>query len=107
MPYWPVQLQGRSPQLPTPLLYAISMLSSSSSWRSSTHLRVVPLLVGSPSTASRSLPRETGSAGAAYEMQRSGNVREIVRGLTPIAGHYPADTTFINSTLPTPSNDRR
>src|ERR1700676_1204784 len=82
MPYRPVQSRAGSPQLPTSLPFAITISSSSSSLASSTHASCAAL-VGSLLTASPSLPREPGSAGAAYEVQRSGNVREIVPQVVP------------------------
>src|ERR1700730_1205947 len=82
MPYRPVKSRAGSPQLPTSLPFAITISSSSSSLASSTHASCAAL-VGSRLTASPSLPREPGSAGAAYEVQRSGNVREIVPQVAP------------------------
>src|ERR1700681_4010315 len=77
MPYRRVQSRAGSPQLRTSLPFAITISSSSSSLASSTNASCAAL-VGSLLTASPSPPREPGSAGAAYEVQRSGNVREIV-----------------------------
>src|ERR1700682_6316400 len=91
MPYRPVQSRAGSPQLPTSLPFAITISSSSSSLASSTHASCAAL-VGSLLTASPSLPREPGSAGAAYEVQRSGNVREIVPQVAPTSSRsdWPA-----------------
>src|ERR1700674_2372571 len=91
MPYRRVQSRAGSPQLRTSLPFAITISSSSSSLASLTHASCAAL-VGSLLTAAPSLPREPGSAGAAYEVQRSGNVREIVPQVAPTSSRsgWPA-----------------